>query len=255
VRDPNSKPGAVVIMSGGMDSVTLAWNAMSQGYTPHIITFDYGQRHGRREIECAKWQAHEMNRALRLDQVGGVKHDIIDLRSINVLLRGSSLTDASMDVPEGHYAEDNMKATIVPNRNAIMLSIAYGAAVANGDETVFAAMHAGDHAIYPDCRPDFISALNEALRIGNAWANPMPYIETPFIGMTKADIARRGSVMGVDFSHTWSCYKGLDVHCGACGTCVERIEAFRLAGLSDPTEYDPEGLRKYEELAEAGRVG
>jgi 7-cyano-7-deazaguanine synthase len=239
-----SKVDSVVIISGGMDSTVLAHMVMATGHFPQLITFNYGQKHARREIGCAVWQAEAL----------GVPHVVVDLKSVNPLLKGSSLTDDSIEVPEGHYAEDNMKATVVPNRNAIMLSIAYGAAVAMHAETVFAAMHAGDHAIYPDCRPEFIAALNEALRVGNEWADPIPRIETPLIHVEKSDIAAQGDSLGVDFSHTWSCYMGGEIHCGACGTCTERIEAFRKAGIKDSTEYDPTGMFKYMALQEAGSV-
>jgi 7-cyano-7-deazaguanine synthase len=239
-----SKVDAVVIVSGGMDSVVLAHSVRATGASVQLITFNYGQRHARAEIAQAMWQADHLN----------LPHTVVDLRTIKPLLGGSSLTDDNVEVPEGHYAEDNMKATVVPNRNAIMLSIAYGAAVGMGAETVYAAVHAGDHAIYPDCRQEFIAALNSALVLGNQWADPIPHIETPFIHKSKADIVSIGTAMDVDFSHTWSCYVGGSIHCGACGTCTERMEAFRIAGVKDPTVYDPAGKEKYRVLQEAGSV-
>lgn len=238
------KANAIVIISGGMDSSVLAHYVIDSGYHPRLITFNYGQRHGLREIECAAWQAATLN----------VPHSVIDLTTIQPLLKGSALTDPSVDVPEGHYEQDNMKATVVPNRNAIMLSIAYGAAVGNGAEVVFAAMHAGDHEIYPDCRQEFIAALNSALILGNTWADPIPHLESPFVNFSKADIATIGHKLGVSFAHTWSCYVGGEMHCGACGTCTERIEAFRKANIEDPTAYDPEGLIKYNLMVNTGSV-
>jgi len=227
-----------------MDSTVLAHMVVANGHYPQLITFNYGQRHAKREIACAEWQADHLQ----------LPHEIVDLRSVTPMLKGSSLTDQDVEVPEGHYAEDNMKATVVPNRNAIMLSIAYGCAVGLGAEEVYAAMHAGDHAIYPDCRPEFISALNSAFILGNEWAKPIPHLLTPVIHMEKSDIAKAGTALGVRFEHTWSCYVGGVMHCAACGTCTERIEAFRKAGVHDPTTYDPVGMFKYMALQEAGSV-
>jgi 7-cyano-7-deazaguanine synthase len=243
-KSETKKVDSVVIISGGMDSTVLAHTVVATGHIPLLLTFDYGQRHGAREIECARYQAEFLN----------LPWEVIDLTSMTPLLKGSSLTDSSVPVPEGHYEEDNMKATVVPNRNAIMLSIAYGAAVGEHASTVYAAVHAGDHAIYPDCRPEFISALNSALILGNQWATPIPHLETPFVRKEKSDLVTLGSFYGVPFDHTWSCYMGGEVHCGACGTCTERIEAFRKANIQDPTVYDPAGLEAYRTLQEAGSV-
>ncbi len=218
----------VAIVSGGMDSVTLAYQlrAESSG-SLHLLSFDYGQRH-RRELDCAQQAADAL----------GAKWDLIDLRSVTGLLTGSSLTDASVDVPDGHYAQDTMKATVVPNRNMMMLSIAAAVAVAEGATKIGTAVHAGDHFIYPDCRPQFVDSLTAAIRIANlGFCHPSLEVYAPFVNRTKADICSIGDELGVPWAHTWTCYKGGDIHCGACGTCFERREAFELAEVTDPTEY------------------
>ena len=189
-----------------------------------MLSCDYGQRH-RVELEYAARSARSL----------GVPHDVVDLTSATALLAGSALTDATVDVPDGHYTDESMKATIVPNRNAIMLSIAVGAAVASGAEAAACAMHAGDHPIYPDCRPEFVAAFEAMSRVAND--APDFQVLAPFIEWSKADIVRRGKELGVPFEDTWSCYRGGDRHCGTCGTCVERREAFALAEVADPTSY------------------
>jgi len=147
----------------------------------------------------------------------------------------SSLLRGGEDIPEGHYADENMKSTVVPFRNGIMLSIAVGIAESNGLRCVMMANHGGDHTIYPDCTPQFVDAFNEAAQAGTF---VRVQLRSPYTNITKADIARRGKTLGIDYSKTWSCYKGGDKHCGKCGTCVERREAFALAGIDDTTEYD-----------------
>lgn len=219
---------AVLIVSGGMDSVTLAHQFHDKGYDLTLLSFDYGQRHVK-ELQFAKACA---------DRLGGI-HKIVDLRSVTALLPGSSLTDSLVAVPEGHYAAESMKATVVPNRNAIMLSIAWAHAVAIGAEAVAFGAHAGDHFIYPDCRPEFFDAISNAFHKGNeGFGNSDLQMYAPFINLTKTQVALRGAFLGVPFEKTWSCYKGGEKHCGKCGTCVERKEAFSLAGLVDPTEYE-----------------
>ena len=165
-----------------------------------------------------------------------VPHHVIDLRSVGASLTGSALTD-NVDVPDGHYAEETMKVTVVPNRNAIMLTIAYGVAAAQGDDAVAAAVHGGDHFIYPDCRPSFTDAFDTMQRAAlDGYADVVLHV--PFVHRSKADIVREGARVDTPFDQTWSCYKGGDLHCGRCGTCVERREAFDLAGVPDPTQYE-----------------
>ncbi len=207
--------------------MTLAYLLTSQGYALHLVSFDYGQRH-RKELDFAQRAA----RALSADW------DLISLAAAGIqrLFRGSALTDPAIDVPEGHYAHENMRVTVVPNRNAIMLSIAYAAAVSARADVVAAAMHAGDHPIYPDCRPEFIRAFAAMERLATEGLADIDLL-TPFIHMSKADIAALGARRGVPFEDTWSCYKGEEIHCGACGTCYERREAFQRAGIVDPTVY------------------
>jgi len=214
-----------VICSGGLDSVSLAHQIADRGALSRLISFDYGQRH-RKELDYAAACA------TRLD----VPHHLIDMRAIGAALSGSALTD-NIDVPDGHYAEETMKITVVPNRNAIMLSIAYGIAAANGDDAVAIAVHGGDHFIYPDCRPLFTEAFDRMQRAAlDGYADVA--LLTPFVHRTKADIVTEGARVGTPFGETWSCYKGGALHCGRCGTCVERREAFDLAGIPDPTIYD-----------------
>jgi 7-cyano-7-deazaguanine synthase len=219
---------AVVIVSGGMDSVTLAHYYKEKGMDLSILSFDYGQRHAK-ELGFAKACADRL----------GAKHTVVDLAGLRSLLPGSSLTDDAVEVPEGHYEAETMKATVVPNRNAIMLAVAYGHAIAIGAKVVAFGAHGGDHFIYPDCRPAFWDSLKLAFQIGNeGFGDPGLTIEAPFMATTKAAIAKMGHEYGVPFEETWSCYKGGDLHCGKCGTCVERREAFALSGIEDPTAYE-----------------
>ncbi|MCP5368352.1 MAG: 7-cyano-7-deazaguanine synthase QueC [Hyphomicrobiales bacterium] len=214
----------VVVCSGGLDSVTLAHLVARDHALERLVTFDYGQRH-RTEIDHAALAAADL----------GTRHDVVDIRAVQPFLTGSSLTD-DLDVPDGHYAEESMRVTVVPNRNAILFTIAYGIAAGAGADAVAAAVHAGDHFIYPDCRPAFVDAFRamEDLALEGMWR--VDFL-TPFVARTKADIVAVGAELGVPFERTWSCYKGGAVHCGTCGTCTERKEAFALAGVADPTVY------------------
>ncbi|NQV99558.1 MAG: 7-cyano-7-deazaguanine synthase QueC [Rhodospirillales bacterium] len=218
----------IVVCSGGLDSVTLAHKIANEAELLRLVTFDYGQRH-KKEIDFARACAERL----------AVPCDVVDIGAIGKLLSGSALTD-DVDVPDGHYAEDSMKLTIVPNRNAIMLTIAFGIAAAQKADAVATAVHGGDHFIYPDCRPAFIDAFqamqSQAL---DGFADIRLY--TPFVSISKSAIVSDGMRYQTPFEATWSCYKGGDIHCGRCGTCVERREAFHLAGVNDPTSYaDPE---------------
>ena len=215
----------LVVCSGGLDSVTLSHKIAMEKTLTHLVSFDYGQRHDK-ELDYARRCASRL----------GVTHDIIDITDIGRRLTGSALTDA-MEVPDGHYAQETMRSTIVRNRNAIMLTIAFGIAAARGAEAVTAAFHGGDHFIYPDCRPAFVEAFAAMQRMALDGVAQIAFA-TPFLRWSKADIVREGARLGVPFAQTWSCYKGGARHCGRCGTCVERREAFDLAGADDPTPYD-----------------
>lgn len=216
---------ALVICSGGLDSVSLAHKVATEQKLNGLLSFDYGQRH-KKELGFASICAKRL----------GVPHQIVDIRDVGRNLSGSALTD-NVDVPDGHYAEDSMRITVVPNRNAIMLAIAFGVAAAQTADAVGTAVHGGDHFIYPDCRPAFIDAFqtmqNHALA---GYADIRLY--APYVNMSKADIVSEGAKYGTPFEATWSCYKGGARHCGRCGTCVERREAFDLAGIADPTDYE-----------------
>jgi 7-cyano-7-deazaguanine synthase len=221
----NEPTGVVVVLSGGMDSTTLTAHYAALGRKITAVTVDYGQRH-RREIESARFIAGHY----------GADHVIVNLAEVGALLGGSALTDPRVEVPDGHYAEDTMRATIVPNRNAILANIAIGLAVSRQIQTVALGMHGGDHFIYPDCRPVFIDALNQLSEVANEGQRP-PRIEAPFLRWSKTEIAAYGSRLGAPLEKSWSCYRGQETHCGTCGTCYERREAFRDAKVVDPTDY------------------
>ena len=217
---------AIAIVSGGMDSVTLAHVLKAEGYDLHLLSFNYGQRHSK-ELEYAKRCADSL----------GAQWSLVDLSTVAPLMAGSALTD-NAPVPDGHYEAETMRITVVPNRNAVMEAIAYAAAVSQGADVVAIGVHSGDHYIYPDCRPEFVQAFDTMERLATrGHSAPGLRLYAPFVAMTKADIVRRGAALGVNFADTWSCYKGGAVHCGTCGTCVERKEAFDLAGTVDPTIY------------------
>ncbi|QXD25592.1 7-cyano-7-deazaguanine synthase QueC [Opitutia bacterium ISCC 51] len=216
----------VIVYSGGLDSTVLLYHLKKAEASVFSLSVNYGQRHSK-ELECA--QIHT--------DLLGIEHREVDLSSINQLLEGSNLTDSSIAIPHGHYEEDNMKSTVVPNRNMILLSLATAWAVSKKADSVSYAAHSGDHAIYPDCRNEFAEALDKAIRLAD-WQEV--YLNRPFVDITKADIVKLGSELNVPFEQTWSCYEGQEVHCGRCGTCIERREAFHLAGVEDPTEYSTE---------------
>ena len=223
----DNRAKVIVLVSGGMDSVTALYDAWGKYRVVAGVSFDYGSKHNAREIPFAAYHCQKLQ----------IRHEIIPLKFINELF-ASDLLKSGGEIPEGHYEELTMKQTVVPFRNGIMMAIVAGFAESEAAKGLVIAAHLGDHAIYPDCREDFMKAMADAVRLGT-------YAEVevlrPFILMSKADIVKRGQQLGVDFSRTWSCYKGLDVHCGRCGTCVERKEAFALAGIKDPTLYEEAG--------------
>lgn len=206
--------------------MTLAYLLASEGYELHLLALDYGQRH-----------VKEIGYARRCAERLGAGFDVVDISGVGRLLGGSALTD-DIDVPHGHYAAENMAVTVVPNRNAIMLSIAYGVAVARNAVLVATAVHAGDHYVYPDCRPKFIEAFDKMQRAAvEGFGDEALHLYTPFINITKAEIVEIGAKLKVPYADTWSCYEGGELHCGLCGTCTERKEAFELVGITEPTEY------------------
>ena len=213
----------VVIYSGGMDSFTLLHLARARGLKVHALSFNYGQRHVR-----------ELDVAAAVCQAEGIPHKVIDIRAMSEVMSGSSLT-SDIEVPEGHYEEDTMKATVVPNRNMILLSLATGYAVTTGAGAVWYGAHGGDHAIYPDCRPEFVEKMDAVCRVANY--EPVG-IEAPFMAMDKGQILAEGLKLGLDYSQTWTCYNGRDKACGRCGSCVERLEAFAANGVTDPLTYE-----------------
>ena len=213
----------VITYSGGLDSTVLLFHLLDLGHEVAALSVNYGQRHG-----C------ELDRAGEICGQLGVTHRTADLSGARHLLGGSSLTSSEIEVAEGHYTEENMKTTVVPNRNMILLALTTGYAISIGAGEVAYAAHSGDHAIYPDCRNEFADAMAAAIQLCD-W-NKVALVR-PFVDWTKADIVRRGHELAVPFEQTWSCYKGGERHCGRCGTCIERREAFDLAGVEDPTEY------------------
>ncbi len=212
-----------VLLSGGMDSVTALYEVLGMHEVVACLSFDYGAKHNACEIPFAKLHAER----------NGIPHQVIPLDFINTLFK-SDLLKSGGAIPDGHYAEASMKQTVVPFRNGIMLAIAAGYAESVEAAGLVIAAHSGDHAIYPDCREPFMQAMASAMSEGT-YAGIQ--LLRPFIATDKTGIARRGASLGLDFSETWSCYKGGAIHCGVCGTCVERREAFLLAGLPDPTIY------------------
>lgn len=212
----------ILILSGGMDSVTLLYDKAER--IALAVSFDYGSNHNAREIEMAALHCEKLD----------IEHLIIPLGFMGEYFK-SSLLEGADAIPSGHYAADNMKSTVVPFRNGIMLSVAAGLAESRGLRHVMMANHGGDHTIYPDCRPEFVNAMNEAIKTGTF---PGITLLSPYVDMTKGEIALRGKQLGVDYSLTYSCYRGGELHCGTCGTCVERKEALAFAGIDDPTRYE-----------------
>ena len=212
---------SVIVVSGGMDSVTLLYEKKDE--IALGISFDYGSNHNHNELPLAALHCQRL----------GIAHVVIPLGFMHQYFK-SSLLESGESIPDGSYDEENMKSTVVPFRNGVMLAVAAGIAESNGLTKVLIANHGGDHTIYPDCRPEFIAAMDAAVEAGTF---ARVRVVAPYTNISKADIARRGRALGIDYAETWSCYKGGDVHCGTCGTCVERKEALREAGIEDNTPY------------------
>ena len=213
---------SVIIVSGGMDSTTLLYDRRDE--IALAISFDYGSNHNAREIPYAEMHCKRL----------GIEHITIPLDFMHKYFR-SSLLEGADAIPEGHYADENMKSTVVPFRNGIMLAVAAGVAESRNLTKLLIANHGGDHTIYPDCRPEFISAMDSAT---NAGTYVGVRVVAPYTNITKGDIARIGKKLGIAYSETWSCCTGGEKHCGKCGTCVERKEALAYAGIEDTTEYE-----------------
>ena len=213
---------SVIILSGGMDSVTMLHEFKNK--IALAVSFNYGSNHNEKEIGYAKMHCEKLN----------IEHIVINLDFISKYFQ-SSLLQGAEAIPEGHYQDENMKSTVVPFRNGIMLSIACGIAESRGLKFIMIANHGGDHAIYPDCREEFINSMSYAMENGTY---EKVSLFAPYTNISKTDIARHGKELGIDYTETWSCYKGREIHCGKCGTCVERKEALRDAGIEDKTEYE-----------------
>lgn len=216
-------PATVVIYSGGMDSYTVLHRALREGRDVHALSFDYGQRHAR-----------ELDQTAKVCRQLDIPHQIVDIRAIHGLIDNSVLTDTNRDMPEGDYAEDNLAATVVPNRNMILLSLAIAKAVNIGAGRVDYGAHGGDHVLYPDCRPAFVDAMNAVAGIANFEAVD---IHTPYLRASKAEILADGLAMGLDYADTWTCYRGEALACGRCGSCLERLTAFAANQATDPLAY------------------
>ena len=216
---------AVVIYSGGMDSYTVLHRALRQGFDVHALSFHYGQRH-----------AKELQVAEKVCQDLAIDHRLIDIRAVHSLMDSSALTDSEYAMPSGEYAEGNLAATVVPNRNMVLLSLAIAYAVNIGADVCFYGAHGGDHVLYPDCRPEFVDRMNAVSAIANF--EPV-HIEAPYLHSDKATILADGLAMGLDYAQTWTCYLGEELACGRCGSCHERLAAFAANGLTDPLRYAP----------------
>ena len=215
----------VLILSGGMDSTTLLYDLLSQGYEVYALGFNYGQRH-KKELSCAKETCKTF----------GVPYKVVSLAVLNKVAP-SSLTRKDIDVPEGRYDAYNMRLTVVPNRNMVMISIATSYAIGIGATKLFYGAHAGDHVIYLDCRPEFVNAMQKSIKLCDEHQIDL---EAPYLKFDKGDILERGIELQVDYSKTWTCYKGKEKACGKCGSCDERLEAFAKNGVTDPLRYEDE---------------
>jgi 7-cyano-7-deazaguanine synthase len=216
---------AVVIASGGVDSTTLLYDIIDQGFDVFALSVNYNQKH-----------AKELEFISRTCQKLKIPHKVVDLSAIGKeLMYNSALVSGDIKVPTGHYRQDNMRVTVVPNRNMILISLAFSYAMTISAKKVFYGAHAGDHTIYPDCRKEFVDALRRVAHVAD-W-EPIE-LEAPYLGMDKGDIVIKGRGLGVDYSLTWTCYEGKQKACGICGACTERLEAFKKAEMEDPVEYE-----------------
>lgn len=216
------KDKAVIILSGGIDSTTLLYDIINQGYDVSVLSFDYNQKH-KKELKFAEIITQKL----------GLEHKILDLTILNEL-SPSSLTRDNWDIPEGHFTNDNMKQTVVPNRNMVMLGLAGAYAMGIKATKLFYGAHLGDHDIYPDCRKEFVDVMRQAIKLAD-WSEVD--LEAPYLDIDKGDILIKGIKLGVDYSLTWTCYKGEEKACGTCGSCSERLEAFKKIGIEDPIKY------------------
>jgi len=224
-ESPKYPNRCVIILSGGMDSTTLLYKILQEKKEVYALSFNYGQKH-KKELEYAKKTCQSLK----------ISHKIIELNSLtNAGLFGQSSLTSSETVPEGHYAAENMKSTVVPNRNMIMLSMAVAYAISLDCGAVFYGAHAGDHAIYPDCRPIFVERMQLAAEVCHYF--PVQII-APYLHQNKGDIVAEGTKLGVNYAQTWTCYKGGEKACGKCGSCTERLEAFKQNGIQDPLPYE-----------------
>ncbi|MEL0613229.1 7-cyano-7-deazaguanine synthase QueC [Marinomonas arenicola] len=214
---------AVVVYSGGMDSFTVLNTSIKQGLDVYALSFNYGQKHSKELIVAAE-VCKQLN----------IPHKVVDITAINSLMAGSSLTGDS-EIPEGDYESESMKSTVVPNRNMVLLSMAIAYAVSLEAGKVYYGAHSGDHHIYPDCRPEFVDAMNAVSKIANYQSVE---IVTPFLNNSKGEILKAGLAMDLDYGKTWTCYNGREKSCGKCGACNERLEAFAEQGKTDPLAYE-----------------
>jgi 7-cyano-7-deazaguanine synthase len=237
---------AVLIVSGGMDSCVLSHYYAAAGFTLHLLSFNYGQKHVKELTYAEKYIADLRERYSSGDRALTISHNVIDLPIARLSPNSTSaLINAEHQMPYGHYTDDSMKATVVPYRNPNMLLQAATLAWNVQASIVAYAAHHGDYAQYPDCREVFVDAFNQMLK--TAMVGQEMKVEAPFMYFSKAQITRLGASLDVPFELTWSCYEGGnegygDKHCARCGTCCERWESFKLAGIPDPTLYadDPE---------------
>jgi len=219
------KDKAVVILSGGLDSTTLLYEVRTLFKTPNVsaISFNYGQKHSK-----------ELSMATKTCKYLGIEHIIINIPELGAFST-SSLTSKSIPIPEGHYEEESMKSTVVPNRNMVLISLAASYAISKKAQFLYYGAHSGDHVIYPDCRPQFVNAMGVALNICD-WT-PL-VLDAPYLKLNKGDIVSKGLKLGVRYDWTWTCYRGEELACGKCGSCIERLEAFEEAGCKDPVKYE-----------------